>query len=75
MTEFERLVLENQKLILHGLRALLWKQGINGPASEVQDGMSRTHDFLRAASAPVQTKGHSYQPWVRAAKRPPHYYQ
>ena len=44
----DRLILENQKLILHGLRALLWGVKINGPAMEMQNGMDRTHDFLDA---------------------------
>lgn len=47
MTSNERLLLENQKLIMHGLRTLLWAHKINGPASEVQDGMDHTHDALR----------------------------
>lgn len=46
MTATERLILENQKLILHGLRALLWDKGIGGPAQEMQDAMERTHDYL-----------------------------
>lgn len=43
-----RQILENQHLILHGLRVLLWQNNMNGPVlDEIQNGMDHTHKFLR----------------------------
>lgn len=49
MTNVERLILENQKIILHGLRALCWNHGLNSVAEAVQDAQFHTHDALRDA--------------------------
>jgi hypothetical protein len=46
----ERLIIESQKTILHGLRALLWKADSNAVAGDVQDQMGRCHDYLNATA-------------------------
>ena len=55
ITATERLILENQMLILHGLRALLWKAtGCDGCANEVQSATEQTQDFLNSEAAEGQ---------------------
>lgn len=48
ISEAERLILDNQHMILHGLRALLWKHG-SAQGNEMQDAMGRTSEALRNA--------------------------
>jgi hypothetical protein len=47
LNDKDRLILTNQKLILHGLRALLWRAGgMDVPALEMQSAMTDTQDFI-----------------------------
>jgi hypothetical protein len=46
LTPAERVIVENQKTILHGLRALCWTNKMDNVARDMQDAMSRSHDIL-----------------------------
>jgi hypothetical protein len=48
MTDVERLILENQKMLLHGMRLLMHKFVNEQQFRTMQDAMFRTHDALDA---------------------------
>lgn len=56
MTETERLILENQRLIMRGLTWLLWDQKAEATANELQDASRRTNDYLRGLEQQLGTK-------------------